>query len=151
MPDRQALIDVVEAAYAAFVSRHPQKLLQFCAPHCRWQAPGVQAFMPWAGEHHGHAGVLGFVGELNQHLEFLTVTTSSLVVDVEQNQVVALGVARCRVKATGQTYVNHWAHLFTLRDGLIVAFQEYPDTAAQLSAIHPALLATNTPEERIHD
>ncbi|MES2818924.1 MAG: nuclear transport factor 2 family protein [Pseudomonadota bacterium] len=150
MPDRQALIDVVNAAYAAFAARHPQNLLQVCALDCRWQAPGLTTFMPWAGEHHGHAGVLDFMGLLDEHLEFLAFDASALVVDVEQRQVVALGVAHCRVKASGRRYLNHWAHLFTLRDGLITAFQEYPDTAAQLAAIHPALFAAATPEDCHH-
>lgn len=151
MSDRQALIDVVEAAYAAFAARNPHDLLQLCDVHCCWQAPGLPAFMPWAGEHHGHAGVLEFVGGLDQHLEFLTFTARSLVVDVERGQVVAFGEARCRVKATGRLYVNHWAHLFVLRDGLISTFREYPDTAAQLAAIHPALFDAATPQEHPHD
>lgn len=151
MPARHALTTVVEAAYAAFAARQPQQLLPLCTPDCCWQAPGLTAFMPWAGEHHGHAGVLEFVATLEQHLEFLAFTANALVVDEQQGQVVALGVARCRVKANGQVYVNHWAHLFTLRDGLISAFREYPDTAAQLAAIHPALHGAVAPEEPAHD
>ncbi|MEK1941834.1 MAG: nuclear transport factor 2 family protein [Pseudomonas sp.] len=151
MPDRHALIQVVEAAYAAFAAREPQQLLPLCTHDCCWQAPGLAAFMPWSGEHHGHAGVLGFIAQLDEHLEFLSFAPSSLVVDVVQGQVVALGSARCRVKASGRLYVNHWAHLFSLRDGLISAFREYPDTAAQLAAIHPALYGAVAPEETLHD
>lgn len=151
MSDRQALLEVVKAAYAAFASRHPQRLLQLCDVSCRWQAPGLPEIMPWAGEHHGHPGVLGFVEVLDRHLEFLAFEAESLVVDAEQGQVVAFGVARCRVKSTGCLYVNHWAHLFTLRKGLIRAFREYPDTAAQLIAIHPGLQGATSPEENLHD
>lgn len=147
MFDRHALTTVVEAAYAAFAARNPQELLSLCTTDCVWQAPGLVAFMPWAGVHQGHAGVLEFVGVLDRHLEFLTFEQQSLVVDVEQGQVMALGVARCRVKATGRLYVNHWAHLFTLRDGLVSAFREYPDTAAQLAAIHPALHGAASSED----
>ncbi len=141
MSDRQALIGIVEAAYAAFAARRSQDLLPLCAAGCLWQAPGPSSLMPWAGEHHGHAGVL----------EFLAFEARSLVVDVDQGQVVALGVGRCRVKSTGRLYVNHWAHLFTLRDGLITAFREYPDTAAQLVAIHPALADLDPQRESLHD
>jgi ketosteroid isomerase-like protein len=151
MSDRQALIETVKAAYAAFAARHPQDLLHLCDAGCHWQAPGIPSFMPWAGEHHGHAGVLEFVGLLDQHLDFLTFEAQSLVVDTEQNQVMALGVARCRVRATGRLYVNSWAHLFILCEGLITAFREYPDTAAQLAAIHPALHGATSPEENLHD
>ncbi|MDH1262068.1 nuclear transport factor 2 family protein [Pseudomonas sp. GD03944] len=151
MPDRHALTQVVEAAYAAFSARTPHDLLRLCSADCHWQAPGLIAFMPWAGEHHGHAGVLEFVGRLERHLEFLRFEANTLVVDAKQGQVVALGVAHCRVKATGRLYVNHWAHLFTLREGLITAFREYPDTAAQLAAIHPALHGAASPEDTLHD
>lgn len=151
MPDRQTLIDTVEAAYAAFAARHPQGLLRLCTDDCHWQAPGLPAFMPWAGEHRGHAGVLEFVGVLDQCLDFLTFEVRSFVVDVEQHQVMALGVAHCRIRETGRLYVNHWAHLFILHDGLIAAFREYPDTAAQLAAIHPALQSAASPEENHHD
>lgn len=139
MSDRQALIEIVEAAYAAFAARRSQDLLHLCAKDCCWQAPGLPAFMPWAGEHRGHVGVLAFIGQLAAHLDFLAFESHTLIVDVTKQQVVALGVARCRVKATGRLYVNHWAHVFDLRDGLIADFREYPDTAAQLVAIHPAL------------
>ncbi|WP_256582802.1 nuclear transport factor 2 family protein [Pseudomonas sp. PICF141] len=114
MPDRHALTQVVEAAYAAFAARQPQQLLPLCTQDCCWQAPGLSAFMPWVGEHHGHAGVLAFIAQLDQHLEFLGFTPSSLVVDVVQG-----------------------------------AFREYPDTAAQLAAIHPALNSAAAPEESV--
>ncbi len=151
MSGRQALIEVVKAAYAAFSGRNPQGLLCLCARDCLWQAPGLSSFMPWAGEHQGHAGVLGFVGLLDRHLEFLTFEAQSLVVDVDQGRVVAFGVAHCRVRATGRRYTNHWAHLFVLRDGLITVFREYPDTAAQLAAIHPALYGAASQEEIVHE
>ncbi|MDG9930401.1 MULTISPECIES: nuclear transport factor 2 family protein [unclassified Pseudomonas] len=151
MSDRQALIGIVEAAYAAFAARRSQDLLPLCAAGCLWQAPGLPNLMPWAGRHHGHAGVLEFLGQLDEHLDFLAFEARSLVVDVEQGQVMALGVGRCRVKSTGRLYVNHWAHLFTLRDGLITAFREYPDTAAQLVAIHPALADLDPQQESLHD
>lgn len=152
MSNRQHLSEVVKAAYAAFSSRNPEGLLGLCTIDCHWQAPGLPDLMPWAGEHQGHAGVLEFVQLLDQHLDFITFEAQSLIVDAEQDQVVAIGVAGCRVKSTGRSYVNHWAHLFTLRDGLIKGFREYPDTAAQLVAIHPAISALATaPEGVLHD
>lgn len=151
MPDRHALIQVVQAADVAFAAHQPQQLLTLCTHDCCWQAPGLAAFMPWSGKHHGHAGVLDFIARLDQHLEFPNFVPSSLVVDVVRGQVVAVGSARCRVKASGRLYVKHWAHLFSLRDGLISAFLEYSDTAAQLVAIHPALYGALAPEETLHD
>lgn len=141
MSGRQALIDITEAAYAAFSRGDLPALIALCDPACTWEAPGFVALMPWARRHEGHAGVTEFVGELHAHLEFQAFAPHGFVVDETAGQVVALGTARCRVLASDRVYRNPWAHLFTLRDGLITGFREYPDTAAQLAAIHPALLA----------
>jgi ketosteroid isomerase-like protein len=38
------------------------------------------------------------------------------------------------VRATGKTFDNPWALVFTVRDGLITEFRGYEDTAAVASA-----------------
>ena len=50
------------------------------------------------------------------------------------DKVVALGTERGRVRATGKTFDNPWALVFTVRDGLITEFRGYEDTAAVASA-----------------
>jgi ketosteroid isomerase-like protein len=44
--------------------------------------------------------------------------------------VIVLGDETSRIKATGKVLDSEWAHAFTLRDGLMIAFHEYIDTAA---------------------
>ncbi len=39
-----------------------------------------------------------------------------------------------RVKATGRSYETEWAHVFTLREGKIVEFREFADSAAVAEA-----------------
>lgn len=39
-----------------------------------------------------------------------------------------------RVRATGKEYFTRWVHLYTLKDGLIVGFEEFADTAAIAAA-----------------
>jgi ketosteroid isomerase-like protein len=48
--------------------------------------------------------------------------------------VLALGDERMRVKATGRTYETEWAHVFTVREGKVMEFCEYADTAAVAEA-----------------
>ena len=46
------------------------------------------------------------------------------------DKVVVLGQERFRVKATGRSVENEWAHGWTLREGRAARFYEYNDTAA---------------------
>jgi hypothetical protein len=49
--------------------------------------------------------------------------------------VVALGTLTGRAKTTGKTMKNEWAHVFKFRQGKVVYFQEYIDTAADVLAM----------------
>ena len=57
----------------------------------------------------------------------------------EGDLVVALGHYRWRVKATGREIASEFAHEFTVRDGRIVRFQEFMDTAAFVAGYAGAL------------
>jgi ketosteroid isomerase-like protein len=50
------------------------------------------------------------------------------------DKVVALGHYAWRVKATGREFGGDFAHVFTVRDGKVVRFHEYMDTAAAAAA-----------------
>ncbi len=47
---------------------------------------------------------------------------------------VVLGYDRGRVKATGHSFAEEWAHALTLREGKVTRFQAYNDTAAVVLA-----------------
>jgi len=50
------------------------------------------------------------------------------------DKVVALGRYRWRIESTGHSYASDWAHVFTIHDGKVSAFQEYLDTHALAAA-----------------
>ena len=52
--------------------------------------------------------------------------------------VIVFGRERMRVKATGRSYEEAWAHEFIIRDGKIARFIEYTDTASIIDALHGA-------------
>lgn len=52
----------------------------------------------------------------------------------QDDAVVVLGLFDMRVKATGRLSRSEWAHVWTLRDSLIVRYQEQVDTAAVRAA-----------------
>jgi len=55
----------------------------------------------------------------------------------ENDSVVSFGRYRGISRATGQTLDAPFAHLWTIRDGLIAAFVQYTDTAKVLEAAGP--------------
>jgi ketosteroid isomerase-like protein len=134
---REDLLTLVRNCYAAFAARNVERMCALSAPDCVYEAPGVAEFMPWAHRHEGHAGIAQFVATLDEHLFFDHFQPSAFIVDEAQDMVVVLGRAECRSRATSRGYVNNWAHLFQMRDGQVAVFREYPDTAAQLLAVHP--------------
>lgn len=137
--NRDELIAAVSASYAAFKKRDVATICALSAEDCVYESPGVPEFMPWAHKHHGHAGIHEFVGLLYANLEFNEFVARDFVTDEASGRVVVLGRARCTYYSTGRRYVNEWAHLFEFRDGKVSRFREFPDTAAQLIAVHPKL------------
>ncbi len=133
---REDLLTLVRSCYAAFAARDVARMCALSAPDCIYEAPGVPELMPWAHRHEGHEGIAQFVATLDEHLFFDHFKPAAFIVDETQDMAVVLGRAECRSRATGRGYVNNWAHLFQIRDGKVLVFREYPDTAAQLLAVH---------------
>ena len=52
--------------------------------------------------------------------------------------VVVVGYERTRVKPTGRTFEQEWAHVYTLRNGKIAKGRFIEDTAAQVAAFNAA-------------
>jgi ketosteroid isomerase-like protein len=134
--NREDLLTLVKNSYAAFAARNMDRMCALSTPDCVYEAPGVPEFMPWAHRHEGHEGIAHFVATLDDHLIFDHFQPTAFIVDEAQNMVVVLGRAECRSRATSRGYVNSWAHLFQIRDGKVAVFREYPDTAAQMLAVH---------------
>jgi len=135
--NRENLLIIVKQSYAAFGNRDVEELCRLSTQDCIFQAPGIPKLMPWAQKHVGHGGIRHFVAALDTHLKFSTFVAHEYIADETTNSVVALGRAECVSRSTGRSYTNHWAHLFKLVNGKIAHFQEFPDTAAQLVAVHP--------------
>jgi ketosteroid isomerase-like protein len=51
------------------------------------------------------------------------------------DRIVVLGGETARVKATGKVIDLDWVHVFKMRNGKVVAFQEFFDTAAVVAAM----------------
>ena len=127
----QENVGVVKQAYENFKAGDIGALLGQMSEEVDWRLPRMEG-VPFSGERKG----LGRVSEF-----FTTLADSQEVVSFEPREfvsqgdkVVALGTYNWRVKSSGKEYGGDWAHVFTVRDGRIVGFHEYMDTAAAVAA-----------------
>lgn len=123
----QSNVEVVQGVFAAFGRADIPAVLSLLAEDVVWTFPGPPS-IPFAGERHGHAGATEFFMTLGGAVEFDQFEVRELV--AQGDKVVALGFEHGRVRASGRSFDNHWALVFTVRDGLVTNFRSYEDTAA---------------------
>ena len=132
----QQNIGVVQSGYAAFGRGDIPGLLSMLDASVEWRTPGASD-RPTAGTRRGPAEVGDFFRALNELIEFEQFEPQSFLADGDR--VVVLGVDRFKVKGgSGKSLAEAWCHVFTVRDGKIVAFQEYIDTAALAAELKTA-------------
>lgn len=119
--------EVVQAAYEAFGQGDIPGLLSHLDSDITWVHPDNDD-IPWAGSYRGHDGVIKFFTAIGENVDFLAFEPRAFV--AEEDKVVVLGYEKNRHKHTGREWETDWTHAFTLKDGKVVSFQEYTDTAA---------------------
>ena len=131
MPSDTVNLAVVQKLYEAFGRGDLPTILSHLAEDVTWKYLGP-AEIPFGGTRHGKEQVAQFFAAIAENLDVQDFGIERFI--VQDDTVVALGHERMRVKTTGRTYETQWAHVFTLRDGKIVEFREYADTAAVAEA-----------------
>jgi len=130
-------VDVVRRGYELFARKDIPNLLKLFDDSIEWRSPGP-ADLPTAGVRRGPQQVEKWFKDLNGVFEIERLEPQTFVADGDR--VVALGTDTSRVRATGKLLEHEsWAHAFTLRNGKVVRFDEYRDTApvvAELQAAH---------------
>jgi ketosteroid isomerase-like protein len=118
---------VVQRAYEAFGRGDIQGLLALLDQDVEWVSEGPPD-LPTAGTRRGHQQVAEFFRAETSLFDIERFQPNVFV--AEGDRVVVLGTETSRIKATGKVLELHWAHAFTLRNGKVVAFHHYFDTAA---------------------
>ena len=131
----QTNLDVVQQAYAAFGQGDIPALLEFLTDDVKWTMQGPSV-IPWSGTRHGREGVAEFFSLVGETIEFEQFEPREFL--AQGDTVVVLGYERSRVKATGRTFEQEWAHVYTLRNGKIAKGRFIDDTAAQAAAFNAA-------------
>ena len=114
-------IAVVRRLYEA--RGNPEIIRQVLAPDVRWEVvPGF----PHSDVYLGLNGVFDFFTRLFGDFEDWHTEPSELF--EADDRVFAVGTYSARAKATGKLFKAQFAHLWTMRNGLIVRLQQCADT-----------------------
>lgn len=120
--------------YQMFLKGDIQGILDMCTDDIEWTAADLPS-IPFAGTFHGKAGVMDFFKKLGETVEFLDYQPQSFIAD--EDKVAVSGVSTVRVRATGATYDDHWVHIFTMKNGKTMRFEQFHNTAAAVAAFMP--------------
>jgi ketosteroid isomerase-like protein len=124
-------VQVVKDAYAAFGRGDIPAVVNACAPEVEWIIPGGPG-IPVAGTFHGREGVAKFFHALGENQTARQFEPREFI--AQGDKVVVLGHYQWLIERTGKPYECDWVHVFTIRDGGVVRFQEYSDTATEAEA-----------------
>lgn len=131
----QQNVSLVQQAYAAFGRGDLDGLIALLDPQVSWLTPGPPD-LPTAGMRRGAAAVRDFFGILLNTFEITKFEPSDFL--AQGDKVVVLGTSLERVKATGRSVDFRWVHVFTVRNGRIVAFEEPADVSALVDEFRKA-------------
>ncbi len=119
----------VQEVYAAFGRRDLPKVFSLLSPDIEI----VQSKeLPWGGVYRGHDGARQFFGKLGSQID--STLDIERVISAEDH-VVAIGWTHGTVKETGVSYRVPIAHVWHVRDGLVVQTQFFIDHPAMLEAL----------------
>jgi ketosteroid isomerase-like protein len=129
---------IVEQAYSNFKSGNIEGLLNLMSDDINWTLPEMEG-VPFSGKRSGRSAVGEFFASVGSSQEPLKFEPRELI--AEGDKVVSLGNYQWRVTANNREFGGDFAHVFTIRDGKIVGFNEYMDTAACIAGHQKAMSA----------
>jgi ketosteroid isomerase-like protein len=129
---------IVEQAYNNFKSGDIEGLLNLMSDDITWTLPEMEG-VPFAGTRTGRASVGEFFATVGASQDVVSFEPRELI--AEGDRVIALGSYSWRVKSNNREFTSDFAHAWTIRDGKVIAFHEYTDTAACIAAHQKAMSA----------
>jgi len=123
----QQNLEVVRGLYAAFGRGDLEAMLAPLDPDVSWRTPGVPD-LPTAGFRRGVSAVREFFGLLFDTFDFADFQAQDFLAGGDK--VVVLGTSREGPKGSGRLVDFRWVHVFTFKNGKIVAFEEPADVSA---------------------
>lgn len=127
---------VVKRLYAGFDSGDMAAVLDCIAADAVWKYYGPEYALPFAGTFHGPSGVAAFFKIVDDTLTDVRAGQREYL--VSGDQVIVPGWEESTVRATGGHYKVDNVHLFRVRDGKIIRFEEFINSSDVLEGFMPA-------------
>src|SRR5690348_7208229 len=124
---------IVQKIYASFKNKDIQSILDLQSENAEWLVSASPDKIPWASPGRGPKGVAIFFKTLGELLEIDAFDIKDYV--ESENKVVALGYQAGYVKSTGDHYEYDFVHVWELKNGKVIKFHSYFDTAYVASAL----------------
>jgi ketosteroid isomerase-like protein len=134
----QENVAVVRSAYDAFRRGNVQMIFHLLHTEIEiYQSEGV----PWGGIYKGHQEIASFFKKLTETIE--SRVEPDHLIDDDAGHVVVVGHTRGRVRGTGREFDLPTVHVWTIREGKVVKFEAYIDTAEMRVALGLVSYLTN--------
>jgi uncharacterized protein len=127
----QENVQLVRRTYENYKAGDMQAVLGAFAESVEWIQPQVEG-LSFTGKRKGRDQVAKFFATMSDAQEPIVFDPREYI--AQGDRVVALGHYRWRAKATGREWEGDWAHVYTIRNGQVIRFQEYTDTAMAIAA-----------------
>jgi ketosteroid isomerase-like protein len=120
-------VSLIQSLYAAFGRGEIAKIIAALAPDVTWEVVGRSSDHPLAGKRQGAAAVQEFFDTLAKIQEATDFSPREF--HAADGRVFVLGHYGWKFRNTGRTVETDWIHVFTVKDGKVVQFREFTDTA----------------------
>jgi ketosteroid isomerase-like protein len=117
----------IKTLYAARVGGDMETLAGACAADAKFQIAGSPEFSILATAAEGHEGVMALLQTMTDSFALEDFTVLDLLID--GGKVAVRWRATVNVFTAGQTYETELADILEIKDGKVVAFTEFLDTA----------------------
>lgn len=126
--------ELATKTYELFGAGKAYDILDLMDDSVVWELIGPSS-IPYFGTFHGKAGVKEFLDRLIRVEEFIVFKELRMLSgDVSADFVTVFGHEHMRAKSTGREFKAKWVHVFEARDGKILRWTEYIDTAPIVEA-----------------
>ncbi len=124
-----ANIEVIKRIYEAFARQDLEGVLALVDTEC---VVTQDASLPWGGRYVGHDGVSTFAFALMESSDSAVIVESLFEAD---GRVIQCGRSRGTVRANGKVFDVPEVHIWTVKDGKVLAAHFAIDTPAMLAAL----------------
>lgn len=123
----------IKSSYAAFSAGRLDDVLRLMAPDVIWTYHAPVQEVPFSGTYKGVDGVRNFFETDAKYVIVNDNIVKSYISD--GTRVAAIGEEHGTVRSTGKQFVAAWVHVYEVKNGKIVKFDEYIDSAAIAAAL----------------